>query len=73
MGILCSLLIVFTFQATLPAITRNKAEALERAIFNVLPGAATRASFQVTEPGGTRAFRREAKGGEVLVYAGYDE
>lgn len=71
-GILCSLLIVFTFQATLPVITKNKAEALERAIFNVLPGAATRASFQVTGPGDLVPFEGEAKGGEVLVYAGYD-
>jgi electron transport complex protein RnfG len=72
-GVLCSLLIVFTFQATLPTITKNKAEALERAIFNVLPGAATRASFQVTDSGELVSFESEPKGGEVLVYAGYDE
>jgi electron transport complex protein RnfG len=72
-GILCSLLIVFTFQATLPTITRNKAEALERAIFNVLPGASSRASFQVTDTGELVPFEGEPKGGEVLAYAGYDE
>ena len=71
-GILCSLLIVFTFQATLPVITKNKAEALERAIFNVLPGATTRASFQVTGTGDLLPFEGEAKSGEVLIYAGYD-
>ncbi len=48
-GLLCSLLIVFTFQATLPRITRNKAEFLGKAIFQVLPGASTRASFLVTD------------------------
>jgi electron transport complex protein RnfG len=72
-GILCSLLIVFTFQATLPTITRNKAEALERAIFNVLPGAVSRASFQVTDTGELVPFEGEPKGGEVLAYTGYDE
>lgn len=70
-GVLCSLLIVFTFQATLPTITRNKAEALERAIFNVIPGAATRASFQVTDSGALVSFEGEPKD-EVLIYAGYD-
>jgi len=70
-GVLCSLLIVFTFQATLPTITRNKAEALERAIFNVIPGAATRASFQVTDSGELVPFEGEPKG-EVLIYTGYD-
>jgi electron transport complex protein RnfG len=70
-GVLCSLLIVFTFQATLPTITRNKAEALERAIFNVLPGAATRASFQVTDSGELLPFEGEPRG-EILIYAGYD-
>jgi electron transport complex protein RnfG len=72
-GILCSLLIVFTFQATLPTITRNKAEALEKAIFNVLPGAVSRASFQVMDSGDIAAFEGEPKAGEILVYAGYDE
>ena len=72
-GILCSLLIVFTFQATLPTITRNKDEALEKAIFNVLPGASSRASFQVTDTGELVPFEGEPKAGEILVYAGHDE
>jgi electron transport complex protein RnfG len=72
-GVLCSLLIVVTFQATLPTITRNRAEALERAIFHVLPGATTRDSYQVTESGQLIPFEGEANAGETLVYAGYDE
>jgi electron transport complex protein RnfG len=72
-GIACSLLIVFTFQATLATITRNKAEALERAIFDVLPGATTRSSFLVTDTGELQEFEGEPKRGETLVYAGYDE
>lgn len=71
-GILCSLLIVVTFQATLPTITRKRAEALERAIFHVLPGATTRASFQVTDDGALAAFEGQPASGETLVYAGYD-
>ncbi len=71
-GLLCSLLIVFTFQATLPRITRNKAEFLEKAIFQVLPGASTRASFLVTDNYQIEPFEGEPKG-EHLVYAGYDD
>lgn len=69
-GILCSLLIVLTFQATLPTIERNKAAALEKAIYKVLPGAQTRTTFLVVDD------RLEAVTGEVppgadVVFAGY--
>ena len=36
-GILCALLIVLTYQGTLPVIEKNKAEALEKAIFKGFP------------------------------------
>ena len=71
-GILCSLLIVLTFQATLPVITRKKAEALERAVFKVLPGAVERATFEIDAGGRLTAITGEASGAR-LVYAGYDE
>jgi electron transport complex protein RnfG len=71
-GILCSLLIVMTFQATLPVITRKKAEALERAIFNVLPGAVERATFEIDDGGRLTRVEGEAAG-ERLIFAGYDE
>ncbi len=45
-GIICALAIVVTYQTTLPVITKNKAEALEKAIYKVLPGAQTRKNFQ---------------------------
>jgi electron transport complex protein RnfG len=70
-GIFCALLIVFTFQTTLPTIKRNKAEALERAVFNVLPGAETKHTFKLTDNNTFEPFTGEAKG-EKLVYAGYD-
>jgi electron transport complex protein RnfG len=44
-GLACAVLIAATFQLTLPIITKNKAEALERAIFEVVPGAAEKATF----------------------------
>jgi electron transport complex protein RnfG len=70
-GILCALLIVFTFQTTLPTIKKNKAEALERAVFNVLPGAETKQTFKMNADNTFEPFAGEAKG-EKLVYAGYD-
>lgn len=44
-GFACGMLIVLTFQLTLPTIERNKREALERAIFEVVPGAVTKETF----------------------------
>ena len=38
-GILCGLLIVLTYEGTLPRVQRLKAEALQKAVFNVVPGA----------------------------------
>jgi electron transport complex protein RnfG len=46
-GLLSGILIVLTFQWTFPTIKRNKAIALERAIFEVVPGAKTKAVFKV--------------------------
>ena len=50
-GILSAFLIVSAFELTRPRVERLKAEALEKAVFNVLPG---------TES--TRAFGINAKG-----------
>lgn len=71
-GVLCSLLIVITFQATLPAITRNKAEALERAIFHVLPGATRRSTYQISDGDNPlQPFEGDPRG-KRLIYVGYD-
>lgn len=71
-GVACGLLIVTVFQGTLPIIQRNKAEALQKAIFRVLPKATTSAAFGfdptrgfVSDPGDSLGMRR--------VYAGYDD
>ena len=57
-GMLCGLLIAVVFEGTLPIIEKNKAEALEKAVFTVIPAAVRRETI-------------ELDGGEV--YAGYDE
>lgn len=48
-GLVAGILIVLTFQATFSTIKENKAAALERSIFEVVPGAATRAAFVLVE------------------------
>lgn len=57
-GMLCGLLIAVVFEGTLPIIEKNKAEALEKAVFAVIPSAVRRETI-------------ELDGGEI--YAAYDE
>lgn len=71
-GVFCGLLIVSVFQVTLPVIERNKAEALQEAIFHVLPSASTSAAYRLDEAGGFKLVE-DAGAGEQLVYAGYDD
>jgi electron transport complex protein RnfG len=71
-GLLCGLLIVTVFQVTRPVIRRNKAEALQRAIFRVLPEARSSLTFRLTAGDRFEPFSGEADG-EPLVYAGYDD
>jgi len=71
-GILCSLLIVFTFKVTLPIIEKNKAEYLEKSIFNVLPGATNKVTYKVTDNNDVeRTDTNES--GVRKVYAGYND
>ena len=46
-GIISGILLVTSYVGTLPTIQRNKAEALERAIFEVVPGATSKVTFTV--------------------------
>ena len=71
-GILCAFLIVVTFEVTLPQIEKNKAEALEKAIFKVLPGIVKKKTFQLDENNNFVDVSSEDKK-EQVVYAGYDE
>lgn len=71
-GVLCALLIVLTYEGTFDRIEQNKAEALEQAIFKVLPGTATTQAFQLTDQQEFQVLGSDEKGDQV-VYAGYDE
>lgn len=71
-GILCGLLIVTVFVVTLPVIEHNQAEALERAVFRVLPGAASKQSFTLNDDGSFRPASKEDLPANT-VHAGYDE
>jgi electron transport complex protein RnfG len=73
-GLLCGLLIVGVYVGTKPVIERNRAEALERAIFEVLPAARSSRSFRFSEAARFRpadaAEAGPARG--PVVHAGYD-
>jgi electron transport complex protein RnfG len=70
LGLVCAILIVAAFQFTLPAIERNKAAALERAIFEVIPSATSKTAF--AEKDGRLVPLEEAPDGP-RYYAGYDD
>lgn len=71
-GIGCGILIVGVYQATLPRIERNKAEALQAAIFQVLPAATTSRTFAYDPSDGFSPIEGESPTDVPLVYAGYD-
>lgn len=72
-GAFCGLLIVSVFLVTRPVIQRKQAEALQRALFQVLPDARTSASFRFAADGGfERLPDATAAPGEPVVHAGYD-
>ena len=71
-GVFCGLLIVSVFQVTRPIIEHNKAVALQKAIFHVLPDATTSTTYRLDDAGGFKALEGEGIG-EQLVYAGYDD
>ena len=72
-GVMCALMIVLTYEGTLPRVTKLRAEALDRAIFKVIPGTTKSLHFYYVEGDG---FIQDS-GEEALegpkVYAGYDE
>jgi electron transport complex protein RnfG len=71
-GIICALLIVLTFEYTLPIIKKNRAEALEKAIFKVLPGIVKKETFMLDENQTFALPNTEVKD-NPLVYAGYND
>jgi electron transport complex protein RnfG len=71
-GLVCGLLIVTVFELTRPVIERNRAEALRRAIFQVLPAARSSTTFRLDGARGFEPATGDA-GGEPRVHACYDE
>ncbi len=71
-GVMCALLIVLTFEGTFSIIKQNKAEALERALFRVIPGIEKTQAFKLDENENFVPVTGEDKDGE-LVYAGFDK
>jgi len=73
-GVCSGMALVGIFLATEPRIERNRAEALEAAIFQVLRGARERAAF-VLRDGAVERFEGPAASlpRAPAVYAGYDE
>jgi len=68
-GLICGVLIVSAYELTRPVIERNHAEALRRAIFQVLPAARSSSPFRLDEAGGFQS----AEDGGASIYACYDE
>jgi electron transport complex protein RnfG len=65
-GALCGLLIVSVYQATRPRIERLREEALQRAILEVVPGAATSRTFVEGADGSFSPAPPGARGGRRL-------
>jgi electron transport complex protein RnfG len=64
-GLFCGVLIVATFQLTFPTIKVNKRRALEKAIFEVVPGATEKTTFAVVDG---RLRRLEGEDDAVVKY-----
>jgi len=69
----CGLIIVASYQLTLPAANANRRLATERAVFKVLPEAKSIEEFQI-RPGGAMAHASEGDPppGTLKFYAAYD-
>jgi electron transport complex protein RnfG len=72
-GMLSGATVVGVFNITGPRIERNRAEALEKAVYEVVPGAVSRAPF-VLRDGAVVELEDPGPGipREEAVYAGYD-
>lgn len=69
---LSGFLVVLAYQLTLPLIEENKRIAIERALFKVIPGAASRRDFILSDAAVSAADTDTAATG-VRLYAGYDK
>lgn len=67
-GALCGLLIVLTYEGTLPRIEKLQAEALQEALFRVIPGITETQPFIYQN----EAFVQGSEQDDNVIYAGYD-
>ena len=70
-GILSAFLIVSAFELTRPRVERLQAEALEKAVFNVLPGTESIRAFGLNAQG--EFVDTASENAEYTCYAGYDQ
>jgi electron transport complex protein RnfG len=69
----CGLIIVGTYQSTLPAANANRRIATERAVFKVVPSAKSIAEFNALPGGGIAPAAGETPAGALKFYAAYDD
>ncbi len=72
-GGLSGLILVGSYQVTAPRIARNRAEALEKAVYKVLPGATSQAPVVLRQGRALTVSRAEVQSGEVPAWAGRDD
>jgi len=70
-SMVAGILVVLTYQLTLPRITENRQKALEKAVFSVLSGATVRTNY-LLDASGLNALPDEDFS-KANVFAGYDE
>ena len=71
-GLACALFIVLTYEGTKEIIAINRAEALEKAIFKVLPGTSKTMTYEYGD-NGSFSLLEETDTENSLIYAGYTE
>ena len=71
-AVFCGILIVLVFQWTFPTIKKNKAEYLQKAIFEVIPCATKTTTFK-QGPQGKLVLLAGEDDKAIKYYAGYDE
>lgn len=68
-GLVCGLLIVLTYEGTLPRVQRLKAEALKQAIFKVVPEVISAVPYTFSDG----QFVKVDEGNDAELYATYDQ
>lgn len=70
-GIICAFFIVITYQGTLGIITKNRAEALNKAVYKVIPGISRIQPYSLSKDKSFSVVGPDDKS-QQKVFAGYD-